>query len=109
MTMTEEAKEKHNRDMVEKYYGYVTCKMCLYHRRKLSEKYRREQGVLPMDMRGDGYHCGVCGREVNKTKLCESCKQKLLKNLENATKASQNSTHWRITNRKFFIYKSDAD
>lgn len=92
--------------------GYVTCKMCLYHRRKLSEKYRREQGVLPMDMIGDGYHCEVCGREVNKTKLCESCKQKLLKNLENATKASQNSTHpehWRITNRKFFICKSNAD
>lgn len=90
--------------------GYVTCKMCLYHRRKLSAKYRREQGVLPMDMRGDGYHCAVCGCAVNKAKLCDRCMQNCLTNLKKANEVNKNSTkpdNWH--NKSFHFGKKYFD
>lgn len=85
--------------------GYVQCKYCRFKVAKQAEKLRRKRGALPKDLMCDGYHCVCCGGEVYKTKVCESCKKSLLKNLEKANETnrdSANNNSWHNTNKNFF-------
>lgn len=65
--------------------GKVHCSTCLAHCRIRDEKKRREKGLLPMEMRGDGHHCAICTRAVAKAgdKLCQACMQRNKKLAEN--------------------------
>lgn len=90
--------------------GYVMCKYCRVKASKRQEKRRREKGILPRELFGDGKHCFYCGKEVQDERACKSCKQKVLKGLKKAIEVSKNSTspeHWHITNNKFFNCKGE--
>ena len=53
--------------------GKVDCTMCLKKSAKRRMEKRRENGVLPRYMFGDGYHCVICGKDVDNKKLCDEC------------------------------------
>ena len=76
--------------------GKVHCSLCLAHFRIRDEKKRREEGRLPNYMRGDGYHCAICGRDTEKAgdKLCPACLERNRKNAEIARSYANRSNHW---------------
>jgi len=92
--------------------GYVQCKYCRVKDAQRVEKTQRKKGVLPISLRGNGSYCAICCGEVHGEKVCESCRQKLLKNLEKANQASKNSTNkhsWHSTNKKLFNGDKNAN
>ena len=53
--------------------GKVMCTMCRKKDAKRQMEKRRENGALPRYMFGDGYHCVICGKDVDNKKLCDEC------------------------------------
>ena len=47
--------------------GKVMCTMCRKKDAKRQMEKRRENGALPRYMFGDGYHCVICGKDVDNT------------------------------------------
>lgn len=85
--------------------GKVMCSVCLAQQRIKDEKKRRENGLLPMWMRGDGYHCAICGKDTSKAgdKLCPVCLERNLKLAENMRKSVDSSKHrWNKYNQQLF-------
>ena len=54
--------------------GRAVCVMCAKRDANRQMKKRRENGVLPKYMFGDGYHCVTCGKDIdNEKKQCDKC------------------------------------
>lgn len=78
--------------------GRSCCSVCLGQFRARDAKKRREEGRLPMDMRGDGYHCAICTRDVAKAgdKLCEQCMERCRAKIALARQKIDHKNHkWR--------------
>lgn len=104
LSRTPEVREKMNEAARRKYHELKEAGICVKCRKRAADKGKsfcgicrgviriqsinksREEGRLPMQMRGDGYHCAICGKEPEKIgdKLCVACYQRNLKNVENA-------------------------
>lgn len=52
----------------------VRCLECKEKARKLNEDYRRRKGAVPRISYGDGFHCVICGAEVENKNLCDKCR-----------------------------------
>lgn len=65
--------------------GKSFCGICRGVIRERSKEKYREEGRLPMSMRGDGYHCAICTKEVEQigSKLCNACRERNVKLAEN--------------------------
>lgn len=54
--------------------GKAKCAACLTRKRKSSLNYKRRKGALPRILFGDGYHCVICGKDIdNGKKQCDKC------------------------------------
>lgn len=53
--------------------GKTKCTECLLKSRRIAEKCRRKKGIIPKILFGDGYHCAICGKDVDNKKLCDEC------------------------------------
>lgn len=62
--------------------GEVSCFECKEKSRKIKEKSRRRKGALPKILFGDGYHCAICGADVENCKLCNECYLRSMRALE---------------------------
>jgi len=84
--------------------GKAHCSTCLAYCRIRDEKIRREKGLLPMEMRGDGYHCAICTRAVEKAgdKLCPACIQRNRKLADNMRGHAGRNSRWDRDNSRIF-------
>lgn len=60
--------------------GRVRCFECLIKVSRSAVECQRRKGSVPRTLFGDGFHCAVCGADVENRKLCDRC-------LANARKA----------------------
>lgn len=108
----EERKSKHICVQCGKYlsnnYKYILCEICRAKKRKSNEKSRRKKGVLPSDMRGNGVYCYICCKPVETLgkKLCNSCYEKVIKNLEKAQEHMPKENYFRKNIRAFWNERS---
>lgn len=84
--------------------GRVRCFECLVKESRKASEYKRRKGALPRILLGDGYHCAICGADVEKRKLCDRCLANVRKSVVKAKEASlDNPDHW--TNKPFIFGK----
>ena len=76
--------------------GHVYCAVCRGMINQRSDKRRRENGIMPEDMRGNGVYCYVCTKEVEVagSKVCNKCRENLKKNAAKARKHRDLKNHW---------------
>ena len=76
--------------------GRIQCAVCRGILNQRREKQRREKGVIPEDMRGNGVYCYVCTKEVeiSGSKVCNKCRETLRKNVAEARKHRDLKSHW---------------
>lgn len=70
--------------------GKIHCEVCRKLRKDIAEKRRRENGVLPMCIRRDKHHCGICCKEIDPgsgTRLCPECYERVGLNMKKAQAA----------------------
>lgn len=86
--------------------GYSLCRFCRAKENKYREKQRRAAGMVPLYMRGVEVCYECCKEPVSKDKkVCESCRQKLLLNLEKARQNLPTTNYFRQANQAFWNEK----
>lgn len=84
--------------------GQTRCFECRTKCRKRSLEYKRRKGAVPRILFGDGYHCAICGADVENHKLCDRCLANARKSVVKAKEASlDHPDHW--TNKPFIFGK----
>lgn len=61
--------------------GRIRCGICLAKDRARHEKRRREQGVMPRYLFGNGEFCVTCGKPSDGEKLCPVCYEKSVRSI----------------------------
>lgn len=91
--------------------GYVKCDVCRYSEKHKEMLRRREQGILPKDMGGNGIYCATCLKpvETKGNKLCDRCYQNSLKNIAKALKSPPKDNYFRKLNNAFWSIKKVKD
>lgn len=76
--------------------GKALCPYCLAAERKRHIATNRENGRMPREIMGDGYHCSMCGKEpLPGKKLCKDCYEKVCVSLVKARAAKRKTDPWR--------------
>ena len=72
--------------------GKVTCVMCAKRDAKRHMEKNRKMGMLPRCLFGDGYHCVICGKDIdNGKKQCDKCYRNSVHALGKAAKETKES------------------
>lgn len=81
--------------------AYALCEKCRQSAKRSATRRRRNDGVLPSGLRGDGLFCAVCLGLVEQSgnKLCDRCATNNAKNLRTARAAQDRANHpWKKIN-----------
>jgi len=88
--------------------SYSLCEKCRASAKKSADRKRRERGVVPSGLRGDGMFCAVCAQpvETEGAKLCKRCAENNAVNIRKARAAQNNENHpWRkLSNGQYKLY-----
>lgn len=76
--------------------GKALCTFCLAVDSIKANSRRRDQGIMPRYLMGDGYHCALCGKDTEKPgdKLCTTCLERNRERAETMRKHTNPSAHW---------------
>lgn len=76
--------------------GKALCTFCLAVDSIKANNRRRDQGIMPRYLMGDGYHCALCGKDTEKPgdKLCTACLERNRERAETMRKYTNPSAHW---------------
>lgn len=79
--------------------AYALCRACRHSAKRSATRKRRNDGVLPSGLRGDGLFCAVCMKPVELigNKLCDRCAANNIENLRKA-RAAQTVNPWKKIN-----------
>jgi len=87
---------------------YSLCERCRQNAKKSAERKRRDEGIIPAFMRGDGTFCAICLKpvETDGNKLCDRCYESCAVNVRKARAAQNNEDHpWRrLANGQYKLY-----
>lgn len=74
---------------------HSTCAVCRAIKRSEQAEYNRKQGMMPIELRGEGY-CSRCYKPIANGKLCTDCYDKLVDQAAYMRSKQDNSEHkWR--------------
>ena len=74
---------------------HSTCAVCRAKKAAEQREYNRKQGMMPIELRGEGY-CTRCYKPIESGKLCTECYEYLVKQAEYMRSRQDNSEHkWR--------------
>ena len=74
---------------------HSTCAVCRAIKRSEQREYNRKQGMMPIELRGEGY-CTRCYKPIESGKLCAECYEYLVQQAEYMRSKQDNSEHkWR--------------
>ena len=74
---------------------HAHCAVCRALKRSEQREYNRQQGMMPIELRGEGY-CTRCYKPIESGKLCAECYEYLVKQAEYMRSRQDNSEHkWR--------------
>ena len=74
---------------------HAHCAVCRAIKRSEQREYNRKQGMIPIELRGEGY-CTRCYKPIESGKLCAECYEYLVQQAEYMRSKQDNSEHkWR--------------
>lgn len=74
---------------------HAHCAVCRAIKRSEQREYNRKQGMMPIELRGEGY-CTRCYNPIENGKLCAECHEYLVQQAEYMRSRQDNSEHlWR--------------
>lgn len=74
---------------------HAHCAVCRAIKRSEQREYNRKQGMMPIELRGEGY-CTRCYKPIESGKLCAECYEYLVQQAEYMRSKQDNSEHkWR--------------
>lgn len=74
---------------------HTHCAVCRAKKAAEQREYNRRQGMIPIELRGEGY-CSRCFKPIESGKLCAECYEHLVKQAEYMRSRQDNSGHpWR--------------
>lgn len=77
---------------------------------KLITKFIKEKRLLVSQFPNLGYPCEKCGDKIKAGRLCKSCSEELLQNLDNETRENERAKRLKETDNKqavYYSYKKD--
>lgn len=74
---------------------HINCAICRAAKAAKQREYNRKQGMIPIELRGEGY-CTRCYKPIESGKLCAECYEYLVKQAAYMRSKQDNSNHaWR--------------
>jgi len=74
---------------------HISCDICRAKKAAKQREYRRKQGTIPIELRGEGY-CSRCYKPIESGKLCTECYGILVQQAAYMRSRQDNSEHkWR--------------